>query len=217
MIRYAITDRSRLPPQNANAEAERRISLFALARQWAEQQIDYIQLREKNLSAAELEQIACAITAVIHGLKSGTKLLINSRADVALAAGAAGVHLTASPGQLTPAQVRTLFARAGRPAPVVSISCHTLDEVTRARNEQADLILFGPVFGKTIASSTRESLEVTPAAGLEALHAACEAAGEVPVLALGGVTEANTAACIAAGARGVAGIRLFTGDGAGNI
>jgi len=212
MIRYAITDRSRLPGD----EAARRIAVFAFARQWAEQQIEYIQFREKDLSAAELEQLACAITAAIHNLKSRTKLLINSRADVALAAGADGVHLTAAPGQLTPAQVRTLFARAtpgsSRAAPVISISCHTLEGVTRARNEQADLILFGPVYGKNLAG-----VEVTPAAGLEALRAACEAAGEIPVLALGGVTGANTAACIAAGAGGVAGIRLFTGDGAGNI
>jgi thiamine-phosphate pyrophosphorylase len=203
MIRYAITDRSRL----AGDEATRRIALFALARQWAEQQVDYIQLREKDLSAGELEQLACAITAVIRGLKSRTKLLLNSCADVALAAGADGVHLTAAPGQLTPVQVRTLFARAGRPVPVVSISCHTLDEVLRARSEQADLILFGPVFGKTLSRT-----EVTPAAGLDALRAACEATGEVPVLALGGVTEANTPACIAAGAAGLAGIRLFAGN-----
>src|ERR1700679_2286025 len=119
MIRYAITDRRQLPPQNANDEATRRIALFALARQWAEQQIDYIQLREKDLSAAELEQLACAITAMLHSLKSRTKLLLNSRADVALAAGADGVHLTAAAGRLTPVQVRTLFARAGRAVPVV--------------------------------------------------------------------------------------------------
>jgi thiamine-phosphate pyrophosphorylase len=203
MIRYAITDRSLL----SGDEAARRIALFAHARQWAEQQIDYIQLREKDLSAAELEQIACAITAAIRGLNSRTKLLVNSRADVALAAGADGVHLTAAPGRLTPAQVRMIFARAGRPVPVVSISCHTLEEVLRARREQADLVLFGPVYGKVIAGT-----EVTPAAGLEALRAACEASGELPVLALGGVTEANAAACIAAGAAGIAGIRLFAGN-----
>jgi thiamine-phosphate pyrophosphorylase len=204
MIRYAITDRSQL----SGDESARRIALFTLARQWAEQQVDYIQLREKDLSLPELEQIACAITATIHSLKSRTKLLVNSRVDAALAAGADGVHMTAAPDRMTPAQVRTLFADAGQPVPVVSVSCHTLDEVVRARNEQADLILFGPVFGKTLAG-----VEATPAAGLDALRAACEAAGnDVPVLALGGVTEANTAACIAAGARGIAGIRLFAGN-----
>jgi thiamine-phosphate pyrophosphorylase len=205
MIRYAITDRSQLPSQNANAEAERRIALFALARQWAEQQIDYIQLREKDLTVGELGQLAGAITAIIRTLKSPTKLLINSHADIALTTGADGVHLTAT-STSTPAHIRTLFAGAGKPAPVVSISCHTLEEVLRASAEQADLILFGPVFGKSIGG-----VKVAPALGLEALQAACKAAGEIPVLALGGVDESNTSNCLQAGAKGIAAIRLFMG------
>jgi len=204
MIRYAITDRSQLSPKSANAETDRRIALFALVKQWAEQQIEYIQLREKDLPAAELEQLACAITAMIRSIKSKTKLLLNSRPDVALAASADGVHLTATHGQLTPTQLRTLFARAGRPAPVVSISCHTLEEVTRVRAGQADLILFGPIFGKTIAGA-----EITPATGLEALRSACDAAGDIPVLALGGITESNAQSCLEAGAKGIAAIRFF--------
>lgn len=208
MIRYAITGRAALPGD----ETTRRIALFALAKQWAEQHIEYIQLREKDLSAAELEQIACAITAVIRSAKSPTRLLINSRADVALAAGADGVHLTATPGQPTPAELRTLFARAGRPAPIISISCHTLEMVTRARNEQADLILFGPVFGKTLAG-----VQVTPAAGLQALRDACKAARETPVLALGGVTDSNVQSCLEAGAKGIAAIRFFAGSIHGKI
>jgi thiamine-phosphate pyrophosphorylase len=208
MIRYAITERSQL----SGTETTRRIALFALAKQWAQQRIEYIQLREKDLSAAELEQLACAITATIRATKSTTRLLINSRADVALATGAHGVHLTAAPGQPFPCQIRTLFVRAGQPAPVVSISCHTLEEVIRAREEEADLILFGPVFGKAIAGA-----EVTPAAGLGALQAACEAAGEIPVLALGGVTEERVQSCLQAGAQGIAGIRLFAGGIRGNI
>jgi thiamine-phosphate pyrophosphorylase len=200
MIRYAITDRTQLPGD----EAARRIAVFALVKQWAEQQIEYIQLREKDLPAAELEQPACAITAAIRSLNSKTKLLLNSRADVALTAAAAGVHLTAAPGQLTPTQLRTLFSRVGRPAPVVSISCHTLEEVTHARAGQADLILFGPIFGKTVAG-----LELTPATGLEALRAACAAAGSIPVLALGGVTQSNVQSCLEAGAKGIAAIRFF--------
>ncbi len=199
-----------------SSQADRSVPKYSLscARQseWARQNIDYIQLREKDLSAAELEQLACAITAAIRSARSQTRLLINSRADVALASGADGVHLTAAPGRSTPAQVRTLFAAAGRPAPIVSISCHTLDEVTRARNAQADLILFGPVFGKTLASG-----EVTPATGLEALRAACQAAGETTVLALGGVTESNIQSCLEAGAKGIAAIRFFTGPIHGKI
>jgi thiamine-phosphate pyrophosphorylase len=212
MIRYAITDRAQLPLENATAETARRIALIALAKQWAEQQIDYIQLREKDLPAVELEQLARAITGAIHSAKSQTRLLINSRADVALAAGADGVHLTAAPGQPTPAELRTLFARVGCSAPVISISCHTLDEVTRARNAQADLILFGPIFGKTLAGT-----EVTPATGLQALHAACKVAGDTPILALGGVTESNAQSCLEAGAKGIAAIRFFAGPIHGKI
>jgi len=203
VLRYAITDRSSFGAEERTRSAE----LIARATRWAAQQIDHIQLREKDLSAAKLEQLARAITGAISSANSKTKLLINSRADVAIAAGAAGVHLTAAPGGLSPDQVRSLFAGAGRPVPVVSISCHTLQEVIRARQQHADLILFGPVFGKIVAGA-----EVTPAAGLDALHAACEAAGKVPVLALGGVTGENTAACLAAGAAGIAGIRLFAGN-----
>jgi thiamine-phosphate pyrophosphorylase len=200
MIRYAITDRSSL----SGAETTRRIALFALVKQWAEQNIEYIQLREKDLAPAELEQLACAITATIRSLKSKSRLLINSNAGIALASGADGVHLTTAPGQLTPTQLRTLFVQAGRPAPITSISCHTLDEVTRARKEHASLILFGPVFGKTVAGT-----QITSATGLEALRSACTAAGDVPVLALGGVTESNLQSCLAAGAKGIAAIRFF--------
>jgi len=203
VIRYAITEgRSRAGFEIADCH-----NLLALAVRLSVEQVEYIQLREKYLPAAELEQLACAINGVLSASGGKTKLLVNSRADIALAAGAAGVHLTAAPDGLTAAQVRTLFASAGRPVPIVSISCHTLDEVIHARREQADLILFGPVFGKAVDGS-----EVTPAAGLDALRIACEAAGEVPVLALGGVNDGNTAECLAAGAKGIAGIRLFAGN-----
>jgi thiamine-phosphate pyrophosphorylase len=200
MLRYAITDRTQLPGD----ETARRLALFALARRWAEQNISYIQLRERDLPAAQLETLSRAISHTIHATGSKTRLLINSRADVALAAGAHGVHLTAAPDALTAEQVRSLFARAGRPHPAISISCHTLDEVARASQQPVDLILFGPVFGKSIAG-----VEVTPAAGLESLHNACRAAGKVPVLALGGITTACIPDCLAAGAAGIAAIRLF--------
>jgi len=203
VIRCAITE-GRL---RAGAEPADRQKLLALAARWAAAQVEYIQFREKDLPVAELEQLACAINGILSAAGGKTKLLVNSRADIAIAAGGAGVHLTAAPDGLTPTQVRALFANAGRPAPVISVSCHTLDEVIRASREQVDLILFGPVFGKTVAG-----IEVTPAAGLDALRSACVAAGEIPVLALGGVSDANTAECLAAGAKGIAGIRLFAGN-----
>jgi len=202
VIRYAITDRKLL----AVDEPARRAALLALTSLWAAEHIDYIQLREKDLPAAELKQLARAINGILCEAGATTKLLINGHADIALAANA-GVHLTTAPGQPTLAELRELFAAAARPQPVISISCHTLKEVFYARHEQVDLILFGPVFGKTVAG-----VEVTPAAGLESLKLACEAAGDIPVLALGGITEVNTAECLAVGAAGIAGIRLFAGS-----
>jgi thiamine-phosphate pyrophosphorylase len=199
--RYAITNRT----QYAENEAERHAALVAQAARLATEGVEYIQLREKDLPAQDLIGIAREILSVTRSVGSGTKLLINSRADVALAAGADGVHLPSGEQELTPGQVRQLFERASiKKNPVVSVSCHTLEEVERARDGRADLILFGPVFGKTADGEI-----VVPGTGLEALREACVRAGETPVLALGGITEGNRATTIAAGAKGIAAIRLF--------
>jgi thiamine-phosphate pyrophosphorylase len=80
-----------------------------------------------------------------------------------------------------------------------------VEEVRRAREGGADLIVFGPVFEKRV-----EGEVVVAGVGLGLLAEACEVAGGVPVVALGGVTEENVARCIESGAAGVAGIRLFT-------
>src|SRR5471030_53702 len=170
MLRCAITDR-----HYSAADAAR----------WSAEGVDFIQLRDKALPAGELTKLARAILAdlaQVPGTK--TRLLINGRADVAVAVGAAGVHLTAHPDELTPAQARRVFALAGRPAPVISISCHTLDEVQRARQAGVDLVLFGPVFEKRVHGE-----QASAGVGLEALREACVAAGQVPVLALGGITQ----------------------------
>jgi thiamine-phosphate pyrophosphorylase len=195
MIRYAITS-----GQGASLQEFRK-----LARNGAASGISYIQLREKFLAAGALTEIARAIAEELRQHGGHTKLLVNSRADVALAAGADGVHLTSRSGELTPAQVRRLFAAAGGNDPLVSIACHTLAEVNRAASGAANLILFGPVFEKRIGGEV-----AVPGVGLDALRTACDSAGAVPVLALGGVTAENAAACLAAGASGIAGIRLFT-------
>jgi thiamine-phosphate pyrophosphorylase len=135
------------------------------------------------------------------------RLLISSRVDVAIATGADGVHLTSSPDALTPVQVRSLYAAAGLPEPLVSISCHTLDDVARAA--AATHILFGPVFEKVVADKL-----VTAGTGLDLLRSASAAAAPIPVLALGGITPANAQDCLADGAAGIAAIRLFSSDSA---
>jgi thiamine-phosphate pyrophosphorylase len=175
------------------------------AGRWAVDGVDFVQLRAKMLEAGELANLGRSILRDIAETGStGTKLLINGRADVAIAIGAAGVHLTSHADELTAQQVRSLFVHARLPSPIVSVSCHTPADIARARHHAADVILFGPVFEKRI-----EDELVAPGVGLEALAYACAIAQQVPVLALGGVTGENAAVCLAAGAAGIAGIRAF--------
>lgn len=91
-------------------------------------------------------------------------------------------------------------APARAPAPVIAVSCHRVEDAFRAASDQAGIAVFAPVFEKKDAPQTQS-------AGLAALHEACQA--KIPVFALGGVTLANSASCLQAGAAGVAGIRLF--------
>jgi thiamine-phosphate pyrophosphorylase len=156
--------------------------------------VEWIQIREKDLSARALFELVEAAGKLPnpHGSPYGTRFIVNTRADVALAAGAAGVHLPSG----SPA------ARVWRrPGFLIGASCHSIEEVQAAENEGADYVLFGPVFPPLSKS------------GLDpkGLYTLARAAGAVriPVLALGGVTRENTAACVSAGAAGVAAISMF--------
>jgi thiamine-phosphate pyrophosphorylase len=159
--------------------------------------VDYIQIREKDLSGRQLETLARAAVALAAG--SSSRILINSRTDVAIACGADGVHLRSR--DLSPGEVRAIWSRSVRARfpPVVSVSCHSAMEVADAALA-ADFALFGPVFEK---KHEPRGLQ----AGLDALHTASQQA--VPTLALGGVNLDNAASCREAGAAGVAAIRLF--------
>ncbi|MGH9545593.1 MAG: thiamine phosphate synthase, partial [Terriglobales bacterium] len=166
--------------------------------------VDYIQLREKDLSPHELEALA---RYAVRRLRTGnpglkTAILINSRTDVALACGADGVHLRSD--DISPMEVRGIYGQcaAGAARVTVGISCHTRAEVARAAREGADFAVFGPVFEKV----RMEKAHARPA-GLAALREACQE--KIPVLALGGITIKNAESCIQAGAAGIAGIRLF--------
>src|SRR5208337_192962 len=204
---YYITDRSLF----RGDESARRRALLAKVAEAARAGVDYIQLREKDLSPRELEALAReALGAVRNSTplrtenrELRTRLLINSRTDVALAAGADGVHLRSD--DIAPHEVRhVLEASAHRPLAtghfLVAASCHTAADVFRSESENADFATFAPVFGK-------RSTPGTPPAGLAALREACRA--KIPVLALGGVTIENAASCLEAGAAGIAAIRLF--------
>jgi thiamine-phosphate pyrophosphorylase len=219
MLRYAITDRTQLGAE----EATRRAVLLACVARWASLRIDFIQLREKDLPVAELLSLARDIRAILRAHSSPTKLLLNAQA-AAVTGGLTeglidGLHLTAS-HPLPVSETRQFLAASpafARRSPLLSISCHTPEEVQTAARNDVDLILFGPIFGKSIPipgapiPDTQEPAyrTVTPPIGLDALRSACTRAGRTPVLALGGVTPANTALCLQAGAAGIASIRLF--------
>lgn len=181
MKRYYITDRKSVGGFRP---------LLEVIRDQMHLGVDFIQIREKDISARELFEFTLAVLEVRGNeirTPVPTKVLLNSRADVARAAGADGVHLPARAPQQT------------LPGLVVVRSCHVLTEI---KASSADFVTFGPVFA---------SPGKGPPVGLDVLRVACQLGK--PVYALGGVTWENAAECMHAGAEGIAGIRLFQDPG----
>jgi thiamine-phosphate pyrophosphorylase len=185
VIQCYITDRGTLAPGETLLNAISRN--LAAGPNW-------IQIREKDLPARELYELARQVLQLPN--PCGVEILVNTRLDVALAAGAAGAHLPAvSPPpqfwrRLTPIGFR------------IGVSCHSVEEVRQAEQEGADYVFFGPVFDPI---SKRPELL---ARGLGALSRAAMSV-QIPVVALGGITAENMRACISNGAAGVAGISLY--------
>jgi thiamine-phosphate pyrophosphorylase len=159
-------------------------------------EIDLIQIREKKLSARFLFELAERAVALVQG--KATQVLINDRADIAAGAGASGVHLTTQ--SLEPSIIKKSFADKL----LIGASTHSLDEARCAREQGADFIVFGPVF----QTSSKE--QFGPSLGLQKLSEVANELADFPVLALGGVSERNAAQCLEAGAKGIAGISLFS-------
>lgn len=199
MLLYYITDRM----QFAGDDASRRRALLDKIAEAARCGVDFIQLREKGLSARELESLAWDAVRRVRENSGRTRLLINSRTDVAISCGADGVHLRSE--DVLPGEVRRAWRHSMPDAPVISVSCHSAAEVAGAAVEAADFAVFAPVFEKAGSA----------AAGLAALRKACE--HPIKVLALGGMTVENAQACREAGAAGVAGIRLFQENDAARV
>jgi len=174
MIRYCVTDR-------------RHGDVLVCATKAIRDAVDMIQIREKDLPPRDLLDLVSKIRDMASRTK--TRILVNDRLDVALAAGIHGVHL---PGNgLPPGSVRRFVE-------VLGVSIHSLDEGLEAERADADFVVFGPVFDSPGKK----------AVGLEPLRKISNVL-KIPVLAIGGITPANSNEVVSAGAAGIAGIRLF--------
>jgi len=171
--------------------------------------IDWVQIREKDLPARELASLtrqALLIAAKYSAKRSAAiRVLVNDRLDVAIAERADGVHL--GERSLPVAEAKRLVESALRRQAVdqsfmIGASCHSIEAANSAERDGADYIFFGPIF----ATPSKERFG--PPQGVERLAQICHAIN-VPVLAIGGIALENANSCIAAGATGIAAIRLF--------
>ena len=244
MLFNYITDRRQFPGK----PAQQRDRLLAKIAEAARAGVDLVQLRERDLSARELYELAAESLAIIResrDAKRETRLLINSRLDVALACGAHGVHLRGD--DFSASDARAIWTKSLRLQEAINgtgveetgfsrnvkretrnasnnyqqttsdfvfgVSCHSQAEILSAEAHGADFVVYAPVFEKQGTGAQAVGLEgLRQACGRIATHDKKVEAGfasGMPILALGGVTLENARDCVAAGAAGIAGIRLF--------
>ncbi len=161
---YLITDRLQLAPGR---------DFFEVIESALKAGVRAVQLREKDLSARELLELACELKKLT--LKYGARLFINERADITVAVEADGVHLPV--GSFTARDVRSKFKNL-----LIGVSTHSIDEARQAEKDGADFITFGPVF------ATASKVQYGEPLGLEKLKR-CAKHIKVPVFALGGITQ----------------------------
>jgi thiamine-phosphate pyrophosphorylase len=166
--------------------------------------LDWIQIREKHLTARECSALVReALERVESQRVAGerARVLVNDSLDVALAAQAGGVHLAEK--SLPPQEAKRLVRERGRGENfLVGVSCHSLEAAKAAELGGADYLFFGPVFATPLKAAYGAPQ------GLDRLAEVCHAVS-IPVLAIGGITLENCAACLSAEASGIAAIRLF--------
>jgi thiamine-phosphate pyrophosphorylase len=171
--------------------------------------IDWVQIREKDLPARDLASLtrqALRMAAKYSANRSSAfRVLVNDRLDVAIAERAAGIHL--GERSLPVADAKRLVESALRKQAIdqsfmIGASCHSVEAAKSAEREGVDYIFFGPTF------ATPSKISFGAPQGTERLEKVCRAVS-IPVLAIGGVTLDNAESCLAAGAAGIAAIRLF--------
>jgi thiamine-phosphate pyrophosphorylase len=201
-----VTDERSLFRSDATAAREALLHKIEVA---AAAGVDWIQIREKEISGKELNtlvqdglQRAAASSA---GNAAHARIIVNDRLDVALAAQAGGVHL--GERSLPPQEARRLVKSLHREKDLlIGVSCHSLEAAKAAERGGADYLFFGPVL-----ATPSKAAYGTPQ-GLGRLAEVCRAVA-IPVLAIGGITLENSAACLSARASGIAAIRLFQDAG----
>ena len=172
--------------------AEKRRDILDVVRAAVDAGVTFVQLREKKLPARLVYELAADIARLTRG--SSTRLLVNDRADIALAAGCDGVQLTSR--SLAADIVRKMMPEEF----IIGVSTHSIDEVRKAETDGADFAVFGPIFETPGKGNVQ---------GLDALKQACEAVRPFPMIAIGGIDADNYTSVLCAGAAGFAAIRAL--------
>ena len=197
-----VTDRRSLP---LSTSTDAHQLLFDSVERAAAADVDWIQLREKDFSGKEWEELVVESLRRIALVGSSCRILVNDRLDVALACGAGGVHLSENGIPVSDAcRLRDEFfsSRSEKPDFLIGVSCHSLGASLGAARAGADYIYFSPIF------NTPSKANYGPPQGIDRLAAICRAVA-IPVIAIGGMSAENAVSCLQAGAAGVAAIRMF--------
>ena len=188
---YLITDGT-ATAENFTEKKEKIINLVKIA---VKAKVSLIQIREKLIPARMVFEIASEVVEITKNTSTAT--LINDRADIALAAGADGVHLTAN--SVSTEIIRKTFPRNF----IVGVSTHTLEKAETAKKLGADFATFSPIFYSPKKGEPQ---------GIERLKEVCEHLKPFPVIALGGIDETNFAEVLRGGASGFAAIRFLNNE-----
>ncbi len=187
-LTYLITE-GQTAPKNFPTKSVQILNLIEIA---VENKVSLLQIREKNLPARLVFELAVKAVNIARGTE--TKILINDRADIALAANAAGVHLTSK--SLSAQLIRKVFPTEF----LIGVSTHAIEEAEIAAKQGADFITFSSIFATPGKGTSK---------GLRALRELCEKLKPFPVVALGGINETNFQSVLENGAGGFAAIRFL--------